>query len=169
MALRSSPLMFIGVFLLGALNVLILVEIVTEIATSPNDNFIDKVEHSLKLSAQPEAGVLIKPLTTYQQILTHPLFSKTRKPFVPKPPAPPHQSKPINELVKFVDPDFVVGGIIIHGKIRQAFLFKKESASGVWLSVGEEFFGWKLESIGTEWVKLQNNDHAIMLELYAKH
>jgi hypothetical protein len=43
---------------------------------------------------------------------------------------------------------------------------KKPKPRGVWVGEGEDFMGWKVQSISTSVATLQQNDRTIELRLY---
>ena len=120
-----------------------------------------------RLSAANEPAARARPIADYHQTLARPLFSKTRAPFVPPPPPPPVQApKPAPPAPVFVDPGFSVGGLIISGMIRKAYLMKKPDSHGVWVREGDDFMGWKLRSITASAATLQQNDRTLEVRLY---
>jgi hypothetical protein len=107
----------------------------------------------------------VKPTRAYTETLAHPVFSKTRAPYVPPPPTPPAAPKTIEPPLP-VDPGMAVGGVVLDGVLRKAYLFKKGGATGSWVSEGETFMGWKVESIEPGSAKLQQAGRTLELHLY---
>jgi len=109
-----------------------------------------------------------RPIADYQQTLARPLFYKTREPFVapPLPPPPVQAPKPVPQVL--VDPGISVGGIMISGPAREAYLVRKPDPHGAWVREGEDFMGWKVQSISAGSAKLQQSDRTIELQLYAE-
>jgi len=105
-----------------------------------------------------------KSLDAYRYILAQPIFLKTRAPFVAPPPAalPPSVVPPPT----YTDPAFVLGGITMSRKIRKAYLFARGESQGVWVSEGEHFKGWSIQTVDSGSVKLQQQNRTIELFLY---
>ena len=55
---------------------------------------------------------------------------------------------------------------MISGMNRKAYLMKKPEPHGVWVREGEDFRGWKVQSISASVATLQQNDRTIELRLY---
>jgi hypothetical protein len=81
-------------------------------------------------------------------------------------PAPVQAPKPTPATPVFADPGFSVGGLIISGMIRKAYLMKKPQPHGVWVREGEDFMGWKLQSVTASAATLQQSDRTIEVRLY---
>jgi hypothetical protein len=111
--------------------------------------------------------LFIKPAGEYGEILTHPVFYKTRAPYVPPPPPPPAPQIPVTPPVP-VDPGIALGGVIIRGDLKKAYLFSKGGAAGTWVSEGEMFMGWIVRSIDSTSTKLQQSNGTIDLQLYPR-
>jgi hypothetical protein len=108
-----------------------------------------------------------KPIARYMQTLSHPIFFKTREPFVAPPPAPPPSpptTRPPPPVV--LDPGLILGGIMVMQGVRKAYLFRKTDPSGTWVADGEDFMGWKIEIVDAAAVVLGNGERRIGLKLY---
>jgi hypothetical protein len=108
-----------------------------------------------------------KPIARYLQTLAHPIFFKTREPFVappPAPPPPPPTTRPPPPVV--VDPGLMLGGIMVMQGVRKAYVFRKIDPSGTWVADGEDFMGWKIQIIDAAAVALGNGERRINLSLY---
>ena len=103
---------------------------------------------------------------TYQEILDHPVFSRSRAPFVPPPPAPP--PKPASPPVVFVDPGLVLGGVMVAESTKKAYLFQRANRDGSWVAEGEDFVGWKVQSITTDAVRLEKDSRVLEVRLYSE-
>ena len=57
---------------------------------------------------------------------------------------------------------------MINGKIKKAYLSQKTDPNGAWVAEGEDFVGWKVESISKGGAKLQKESHTIEVQLYAE-
>jgi hypothetical protein len=105
----------------------------------------------------------------YQQALAHPIFFKTRLTFAPPPPPPPPPvSRPAPPPAPAADPGLAVGGVVINGEVKNAYVFRKADHSGSWLAEGEEIMGWKVHSIDNGGAKLRKDDRNIELQLYTQ-
>jgi hypothetical protein len=126
-------------------------------------------ERASTLSAAIDGVPGAKPITAYDQTLAHPIFSKSREPYVPPPPAPPpppQVAKPAPPPI--VDPGLTLGGIVITDESKMAFVISRTDPRGLWLKEGEDFQGWKLKSIETTGATLNQQDRSIELQLYGK-
>lgn len=149
---------------------LVLALTVAEI-TQNDDVSLPTIEWTPKLSTSAERLINITPLNAYPQTTAHPIFFKTRHPFVPPPPPPPPAPPPAPRASPspppVVDPGLAVGGVIISGGTKKAYLFRKADKAGSWLAEGEEIMGWKVQSIDSGGAKLQKDERAVELPLYA--
>jgi hypothetical protein len=165
MRLRISPLVLAGLALLAAINGCLLLGAIKEVMSADLSG-PDKVEWKPRL---PDLDAGEAPITTaalHPQILAHPIFSKSRLPFVP-PPAPPAKPAPPPPVV-FIDPGFVIGGVMIKGEIKKAYLLRKSDRNGTWVGEGEDFVGWKVQSISTGAATLEKDSRTIEVRLYAE-
>jgi hypothetical protein len=102
---------------------------------------------------------------SYQEILGRPIFSRSRAPYVPPALSAP---KPGPPPVAFVDPRFVLGGVVVNGAVKKAYLFQKTNKSGAWVGEGDEFVGWRVQSITSDLAMLQKETHVVEVRLYSK-
>jgi hypothetical protein len=110
-----------------------------------------------------------KPRTidSHTQVLLHPLFLKAREPFVPPPPPPPPQvPQVVMPAPPPADPGLVLGGITISGDLRKVYLISKANANSAWVSEGESYMGWKVQSVSSSGTTLQQSNRTLQLELY---
>jgi hypothetical protein len=108
-----------------------------------------------------------KPIARYVQTLAHPIFFKTRAPFVPPPPAPPPPATTRASPPPVVtDPGLMLGGIMVMQGVRKAYVFRKTDPSGIWVAHGEDFMGWKIQTIDAAGIVLGNGERKIDLKLY---
>jgi hypothetical protein len=161
---RISPLGAIGLFIVAAINAWLLAEIATE-TVSDGPLAADKVDWNLSLSASVGDIANRRPIEAYRQILAHPVFFKSREPFVPAPPPPPPVLIATPPPV-VVDPGLVIGGVMIKNGVRKAYVFSKAGASGAWTNEGDEFMGWQVRSINRTGAKLEQKGRSIDLQLY---
>jgi hypothetical protein len=161
-----APLSAIGLLILSGISILVLTLTATELLH--DDDFVTaKVEWTPKLSTSAERLTSTTPLSTYQQTLAHPVFFKNRQPFVPPPPPPP-APRPAPPPAPPADPGLAVGGVVINGEVKRAYVFRKADHSGSWLAEGEEVMGWKVHSIDSGGAKLRKDDRNIELQLYTQ-
>jgi len=125
---------------------------------------IGKVDWKSDLSAPVDNAISRQSVEAYRQILARPVFFRSREPFVrAQPPPPATRTVPSNSVA---DPNLVLGGVMIEGNVRKAYLFIRNNPSGAWVSEGEEFMGWQLRSIDSASAKLEQKDRRIDLQLY---
>ena len=164
MKLRLSPLALLGLLAVGCTDIWLLTVAVGTFARDdeiPSGTFEWSPRLSMASGGMPNA----KPIGAYNEILLHPVFFRTRAPFVPPPPpAPPPQAAIPRPPPP--DPGLVLGGVTIARGIRKAYLMSRAGPGGTWVNEGESFMGWKVESVGSTSTKLQQQDRAIELELY---
>jgi hypothetical protein len=165
MSIRIPPLLVAGLMALGAADVWLVTVALDDtapsgrVATAP-------VEWTPKLSTSGDGTLMTAPVDRYTQTLAHPVFFKTREPFVPPPPVVP-KAVVIPPPV-FVDPGLVLGGVIILPTVRKAYLVSKADQRGTWVSPGEAITGWKVQSVDRTSIKLQQQDRIIELQLYTQ-
>lgn len=119
-------------------------------------------------SSEDASGLsTVKPARAYAETLAHPVFYKTRAPYVPPPPPPPvaPQVGPLASM----DPGIVLGGVAIHGNLKKAYLYTKAGPQGSWVTEGETYMGWKIGSIEPGSATLQQAGRTLELQLYARH
>jgi hypothetical protein len=166
MNLRLSPLALLSFVAMGCIDVWLLS---VALGTFAKDDEIPsgKFEWSPKLSTPGGGLPNAKPISTYSETLLRPIFFKSRAPFVAPPPPPPPPQAAIPRPPP-LDPGFVLGGVTIARGIRKAYLLTKVGPGGTWVSEGENFMGWKVESVSSTSTKLQQQDRTIELELYTQ-
>jgi hypothetical protein len=166
MRLRVAPLPAAALAALGVLNGWVMMSLLrgeeigmqappASVAPSPN------------LSETTIGYLAVKPARAYAETLDHPVFYKTRAPYVPPPPPPPAAPQ-VGPPVS-VDPGIALGGVAIHGNLKKAYLFTKGGPPGSWIAEGETFMGWNVEAIHVTGATIKRADRTIALELYAKH
>jgi hypothetical protein len=162
--LRIAPLTMAGAAIVLSVNVMLLAAILADLE-SDGLATIDKVGWKNNLSPPVGGAISQKPIDTYVQILAKPVFFKSREPFVPAPPPPVTKTASPPTVI---DPNLVLGGVMIENNMKKAYLFSRASAGGAWLSEGEEFLGWHIRSIDGTSAKLEQKDRHIDLLLYPK-
>jgi hypothetical protein len=160
---RTPPLVFFGLAVLAAANALFL------IMAAQQTMFEDQVSAeepgwTPRLPSLEGTRAQSTATVSHQEILAHPIFSRSRAPFVPPAPTAP-APKPAPAAI-FVDPGLVLGGVMVNGAVKKAYLFQKTDHNGSWVGEGEDFVGWKVQSITTEAAKLQKESHVIEVLLY---
>jgi len=167
MSLRIAPLAALALLALGATNAWLSAVVVEEMF-APDDLPADKVDWSPTLSASAKDPPGVRPIADYAATLAHPIFARSRAPFVaPPPPPPPIAAAAPNPVTVRVDPGLALGGVVISSGILKAYLFRKSDPSGTWVAQGEEFMGWKLVSVDAGGIKLQQGERTVELQLYA--
>ena len=166
MRLRVAPLTAVGLLALGGINAWLLIILMQDGGLREQDPVTNQVP-SLHL-AEAASGPIIRPAGTYRETLAHPVFFKSREPFVPPPPAPPPAAaKPVASPVP-ADPGIALGGVAIDSVVRKAYLFNKANPLGTWVSQGETFMGWTVQSIDATSIKLRQADRTLELQLYER-
>jgi hypothetical protein len=159
---RTPPLILLGLALLAAANVWLLLMAVQQ-ATSEDQTAAEEPAWTPRLQGSEDARTQTTATVSYQEILAHPIFSRSRAPYVPSaPPAP----KPNPPPAAFIDPGLVLGGVMVNGTTKKAYLFQKTDKSGAWVGEGDDFVGWKVQSITADAAKLQKEAHVIEVRLY---
>jgi hypothetical protein len=164
MTWRVAPITAIALFVVGCLNLAPVTEL-TEWFLSGDEASVGRSTWDAGLL--PITGTIgRKPLESYAQILAHPVFFKSRAPFVPAPP--PLPPSPQTPSAVIIDPGLVVGGVMIKAGMSRAFLLSKGGMAGAWVSEGEVFQGWQIKSIDKTGVKLEQGGRPLELALYPK-
>lgn len=127
----------------------------------------NKTEWNSGLSGSIGSVFSRKPIDAYKQVLARPAFFKSREPFVPAPPPAPAARTAVPPS-GVVDPNLVLGGVMIQNDMRKVYLFSRANTAGAWISEGEEFLGWQIRSIDGTSAKLEQKGRHIDLQLYPK-
>jgi hypothetical protein len=162
-----TPLGAVGLVSVIAINAWLATAIVAELGSDPMTG-PGKADWNVSLSAAPATPHPRKPLDAYPEILAHPVFFKSRAPFVPPPPAPPAPVMVAPPPPSFADPGLVLGGVMINQDVKKAYVFSKASASGAWTREGDEFMGWQVRTISGTAAKLEQRGRSIDLQLYPR-
>ena len=168
MRLRVAPLAAAGLVLLGGLNVGLLAAVLAQIA--PGDQPAKENTEWI-----PQAGRSVEPVATrksiesYKLTLAHPVFFKTREPFVPRPPPPPPPKVVQPAAPVVVDPGLILGGVMTNDRLRKVYLLTKTNSAGSWVGEGESFMGWKIQSVDATSAKPRQQDRTIELQLYPRN
>jgi len=166
MRLRIAPLSGAGLVLLIGLNAWLLTEVVANFAPEDQDATAT-TEWTPAWSKSIDAPPAKRSMDNYKLTLAHPVFFKTREPFVPPPPPPPPpQIKPPPVVV---DPGLALGGIIINRAVKKVYLFTKTDPRGEWRQEGENFLGWTVQSVDASTARLRQHDGTLELQLYPRN
>jgi hypothetical protein len=159
---RTPPLVYFGLTLLAAANAWFLL-MAAQQAMFEDQIAAEEPGWSPRLPRLQEARTQTTATASHQEILARPIFSRLRAPYVPSaPPAP----KPSPPPAVFIDPGLVLGGVVVNGAIKKAYLFQKTDKSGAWVGEGDDFVGWRVQSITADAAKLQKETHVIEVQLY---
>jgi hypothetical protein len=165
---RIAPLAAAGIAALAAVNVWLRTVLIAGV-TGGEPAALAAPAWNPNLPGAGEDAPAARPINAYRETLVHPVFFKTREPYVapPRPVAPPAPAmlaKPAPPPI--VDPGLIVGGVIISGDVRKAYVYGKTDPHGTWVSEGETLAGWKVGAIDPDGIKLQQQDRTIELQLY---
>jgi hypothetical protein len=165
---RIAPLAVAGLLFLGGANLYFFTAVFDQTASDgpPASSDVKWVPSNGK-PADPV--VIAKPIEAYKVILAHPVFFKTREPFIPPAPSPPAPPPKATQAPAAVDPGLILGGVMTNPRLRKAYLLTKANSAGSWVNEGEIFLGWKLQSVDVGSAKLQQQDRTIELQLYPQN
>jgi hypothetical protein len=127
---------------------------------------VTNVASSLNLTEATGGLIITRAAAAYRETLAHPVFYKTRQPFVPPPTTPPPATPNTAALPAPADPGIALGGVAINSDLKKVYLFSKANSLGAWVREGETFMGWTVQSVGPEGAKLRQADRELRLELY---
>jgi hypothetical protein len=165
MTIRVAPLAAAGLSALVGINAWLLAVVAAGIA--PDDQAaVAPVDWKPNLSVSADGMAVRKPIDAYKQTLAHPVFFKSREPYVAPPPPPPPPPNVVAPPPVAVDPGLVLGGVMINRGNKKAYLFSKADPRGTWVSEGEMFLGWTIQSVDHAGARLQQQGRAIELLLY---
>jgi hypothetical protein len=159
---RTPPLVLFGLALLAAVNAWLLLMAAHQ-TMSEDQVAAEEPGWTPRLPSLEDAQTPTTATVSYQEILAHPIFSRSRAPYVPPAPPAPKSSPP---PAVFIDPGLVLGGVMVNGAIKKAYLFQKTDKSGAWVGEGDDFVGWRVQSITADAAKLQKETHVIEVRLY---
>lgn len=163
MRLRTSPLVMACLALLAVFNVYLASAVVQQTASDDPKATAD-ASWVPRLASPHSTGIRARQASPDQDILRHPVFSKSRAPFAP--PPPPALKPRVVAAPVFTDPGFVLGGVMLNGEAKRAFLLRKANHTAAWAAEGDDVEGWKLQSVTAETATLQKESHVIELRLY---
>ncbi|MBV9970184.1 MAG: hypothetical protein JO228_09385 [Xanthobacteraceae bacterium] len=125
-----------------------------------------KIEWRPQLSTSEDVSTIQKPIETYGMTVAHPIFYKSREPFVPPPPTTPPPKVAQSAPSAPVDPGLILGGVMTIGHLRKAYLLTSANPAGLWVAEGENFMGWVITSVDSASAKVRQQDRTIELQLY---
>jgi len=158
------PLALLCLFTLGGANAWLLSDIVSDLG--PIDPLTSaSQEHTGAIPTSGSPPLQQKPLSAYNQVLEHPLFSKTRSPYVPPPPSAPSAAKQ-PPAITVPDPVLMVAGIMIDDRLKKAYVVKPNEPQGTWVNEGDVVQGWTVQAIHPNGVALKQNQRMIEFALY---
>lgn len=163
MRLCTSPLVIACLASLAVLDIYLISAVVQEVA-SGDPAATDGASWIPRLAKPDSSETQARRAAPDQDILAHPVFSKSRAPFVPPPPPAPKGS--VVAAPVFTDPGLVLGGVMLSGETKMAYLLQKTNHVGAWAGEGDDVEGWKLQAITAETATLQKESHVIELRLY---
>jgi hypothetical protein len=162
---RIAPLTAAGLILISGINAGLLALLMRQEESQAQQILADS-ESSPILSSAAILPVTPKRFNSYPETLAHPVFHKTRLPYTPPPPAPaPAAAKPAAAPV-IIDPGLVLGGVTMDGSLKKVYVFSKGNPEGAWISEGEAFLGWTVQSIDSDTAKLKQGTRTLSLDLY---
>jgi hypothetical protein len=101
------------------------------------------------------------------RILARPLFSKTRKPFEEPPPPVATASQPAEPPVQVTPAEtLMLKGIFLGPRLSKALIATPANPLGIWVVLGAEIEGWKVEAITRADVRLVQERQRAVLSLY---
>jgi hypothetical protein len=164
---RIAPLAGAGFLGLASLNAWSLSSLVGEVLGDDPPAAVT-VEWRPQLSTSGDDRASQRAIEDYPLILAHPIFFKTRGPFVPPPPQPPPAPPKVVQPPPPapVDPGLILGGVMTMGHLRKAYLLTKANPAGSWVAEGDNFMGWIIKSVGGSSAEMQHEDRTIELQLY---
>jgi hypothetical protein len=163
MTIRVTSSSIIGLTLIAGINVWLLTVIATDIVSHDNA-VVERAGWAPNLSVLSTGLNNRKTIGAYSQILTRPIFFKSREPYKAPPPLPP---APLMASPPAIDPGFVLAGVMIKSDIKKAYMFSRGNADGTWASEGDNLIGWKVRSVSGTAVKLEQNGRVIEVLLYS--
>lgn len=159
---RTPPLILLGLALLAAVNAWLLMVVVQQ-SISGDQVAVEEPGWTPRLPKPEDAQTQTTATVSYHEILAHPIFSRSRAPYVPPAPPTPKLNPP---PAAFIDPGLVLGGVMVNGAFKKVYLFQKTDKSGAWVGEGDDFVGWTVQSITADAAKLQKETHVIEVRLY---
>jgi hypothetical protein len=153
--------LLLGVIVNGGLLTWIALEL-----TSDGSAAVERADWKADLTGSISESPVRRSLENYASIMAHPLFFKSRAPYVPPPPAPP----PVAAAPPVAtDPGVIVAGVMLTNGLSKAYLSNKAGQDGAWTSQDEVFRGWRVKSIDEAGVVLEQGGRSVDLQLYPRN
>jgi hypothetical protein len=125
MEIRATPLEFTGLTLLGLVNAWLVAAVVADVVPDDEDHEnLAEIVTPAKLEGSLDGASTSK---AYDQILSRPIFFKSREPFIPPPPDATTSQSKANSTPVFADPGLVLGGVMISKPTDRLTSFKSRS------------------------------------------
>lgn len=112
-------------------------------------------------------------LLDYSDIQKRPVFSVTRRPFVPAPAVAqidPSEAvasiSPVDPSSPVTPPAITLKGVLLAGNVRKVLVMKVDGSGGYWLRPGHEIEGWKLTHIFPDRVVFEHGKEITEYKLY---
>ncbi len=160
---RVAPLRVAGLLIVLGVNAGLLASVATQLA-SDGSTTAEQTDWNVNLTGSVANPTNRRPVDSYGQILARPVLFKSREPFVSPPPTPPPVT--VTPPPAVADPGLAVGGVMIKNGLSKAYLFSKAGQGGAWTGEGDTFQGWKVKSVKSTGVKLEQTGRLIELSLY---
>jgi hypothetical protein len=121
------------------------------------------------LATREPSSELVPAHAQYPEIAARPLFSRSRRPFMPPPqeiaePAPPEPE----QVATLGDPQIVLQGVMITDRAEQALILADGEAAPRWRNVGESVGGWTIAEIAENGVRLTAEQQSRTVNLYVE-
>jgi hypothetical protein len=165
MMTRMTPLTAANLLALGCLNVWLLA-IVLSAEGPANQAAPSHATWTPKPSDSTGGQSQRNPASAYRETLARPIFYRSREPFVPAPPPPPPAPQSVAPPAPAANPSIALGGVIINGVLRKAYLFSRGSPQGMWVGEGDNFMGWTVAAIDAGSAQLKQAGRTIDVQLY---
>lgn len=121
------------------------------------------------IASTETADLASEPTTTvnYGAMADRPLFSRSRRPYVPPPPEPA-QIDVVETQVILPEPQLTLQGIFISGSVRRALIATPDSPAATWHNEGDSISSWRLAEIKPNTLILLAGDQRRTVELYVE-
>lgn len=101
----------------------------------------------------------------FENIVQHPLFSRSRQGAAPVVLASAPVSSP--PRLSGLDQNVTLKGVFISGGLAKGFLVTSENPIGVWVGLNEEIAGWRVVTVQPDQVQLNGQGEKLVLSLNA--
>jgi hypothetical protein len=169
--LRLSPLMTMGLLALLLLNAALMWMPKKSGALQPPPTVV--AGQTWKASTPTGSSVFrLKPIASYSQIASRPIFSKSRRPYVaPVPELAPTTAvaaPPLKAPEPLPEPKILLSGIATDGKSKRALIATAALPNGDWHVTGDTVEGWVLSEINADSIALTNVGQIYRLAIFAE-